>query len=39
MDSARFKLTSNIQRQEEIAEKIEVTPLSADMLHEAEHGG
>jgi F-type H+-transporting ATPase subunit gamma len=38
-DSARLKLTYNIQRQEEITEEIEVILLSADMLHEAEHGG
>lgn len=37
-DSARLKLTYNIQRQEEITEEIEVILLSADMLHEAEHG-
>lgn len=38
-DSARLRLSYNIQRQEEITEEIEVILLSADMLHEAEHGG
>lgn len=37
-DSARLKLSYNIQRQEEITEEIEVILLSADMLQEAEHG-
>ena len=36
-DSARLKLTYNIQRQEEITEEIEVILLSADMLHAAEY--
>jgi F-type H+-transporting ATPase subunit gamma len=35
-DSARLRLTYNIQRQEEITEEIEVILLSAEMLREAE---
>jgi len=35
-DSARLRLTYNIQRQEEITEEIEVILLSADMLNEGE---
>lgn len=35
-DSARLKLTYNIQRQEEITEEIEVILLSADMLNPVE---
>lgn len=35
-DSARLRLTYNIQRQEEITEEIEVILLSSEMLREAE---
>jgi len=38
-DSARLKLTYNIQHQEEITEEIEVILLSADMLDEGKHAG